>query len=79
MIYFDTYCINVKFEVANIPIECILGNPFLAVVEPHSLARLEDGRSRYFIFVPNNNGYVHTITLPFVSTPRISTMIQEMQ
>ena len=56
-----------------------MGNPFLAVVEPHSSAWLNDGRSGYLISIPNNEGILQAITLSFVFNPRISAMIQAMQ
>lgn len=57
-ICFQEYCMNLQFFVGNIPIECILGNVFLADVEPHGYARLKYGKARYFIFVPNQNGFL---------------------
>ena len=57
-ICFEQYFMNVKFAVGDIPIRGILENPFLAIVEPHGLARLEYGRSGYFISIPNSNGYL---------------------
>ena len=32
---FDSHCIKLKFAVGDIPVDCILGNAFLAFVEPH--------------------------------------------
>jgi hypothetical protein len=32
---FGSYCLNLKFFLAEIPIACVLGTPFLAVVSPH--------------------------------------------
>jgi len=34
-ICFDEHCIKLKFVVADIPVDCILGNIFLATFEPH--------------------------------------------
>lgn len=45
---------NVKFVVGNIPIDCILGNVFVDVVEPHGSARYPDGKAGYFISVSNH-------------------------
>lgn len=78
-LYLENYYINFQFAVGGIPVDCILGNPFLAAVEPHGSARLDDDRSGYFISIPNQQEYLQAIPLPFVSTPRISTMVQAMQ
>ena len=78
-IYFKEHCIKLKFVVANIPIDCILGNVFLVIVEPHGSARLKNGKVGYFISIPSSNGKLQTIKLPFISTPRVSTMVQAMQ
>lgn len=32
---FDKFCLKMKFLIAEIPIACILGTPFLAAVSPH--------------------------------------------
>jgi len=34
-ICFDSHCIYLKFAVVDIPVDCILGNVFLTIVEPH--------------------------------------------
>jgi hypothetical protein len=31
---FESYCLTMKFLLADIPIACILGTPFLAAVSP---------------------------------------------
>ena len=38
-ICFDQNCIKLKFAVVEIPVDCILGNVFLAAVEPHGSVR----------------------------------------
>ena len=53
---FDSHCVYMKFFVVDIPVDCILGNIFLAAVEPHGSARLKGGRSGYFISVPTSKG-----------------------
>jgi len=60
------HCIKLKFVVADIPIDFIFGNVFLAVVDPHGSARLKDGKVGYFISVPTSDGKLQTIKLPFV-------------
>ena len=76
---FDTHCVYMKFAIADIPVDCILGNVFLAAVEAHGLARLKGSRAGYFISVPTSKGRRKRIELPYVSTPRVSTMVQAMQ
>ena len=44
-IFFHHYCMNVKFTIGNMPIDYILGTPFLEVVEPNGSTRLENGES----------------------------------
>lgn len=76
---FDTHCVYMKIAIADIPVDCILGNVFLAAVEPHGSARLKVGRAGYFIFVPTSKHKRKKIELPYVSSQRISTMVQAMQ
>jgi len=78
-ICFKENCIKLKFVIADIPVDCILGNVFFEVVEPHGSARLNNGKDGYFISVPSSDGKLQTIKLPFVSTPRVSTMVQAMK
>jgi len=52
---------KMKFEVGNIPIDCILGNIFLVVVEPHGSSRLQDSKAVHFISVPNNKGFLFVL------------------
>ena len=40
-ICFDQHCIKLKFAIADIPVDCILGNVFLTDVEPHGSVRLK--------------------------------------
>jgi hypothetical protein len=35
VLFFQDYCLKMKFFLADIPIACILGTPFLAAVAPH--------------------------------------------
>ena len=68
-----------KFVVADIPIECILGNVFLATVEPHGSTRLNNNKVGYFITVPTSDGSLKQIKFPYISTPRVSTMVHTME
>jgi hypothetical protein len=68
---FGPYCLNVNFSLANIPVPCLLGTPLLDVVEPHGSKKLANGKSGYFITIERRK-----IVLPFVSVPKLSTMVQ---
>jgi hypothetical protein len=72
---FQDYCLKLKFLLADIPIACILGTPFLAAVAPHGSTMVTPDKPGYFISIPSPKGKV-MIKLPFVSTPRVSDMVQ---
>lgn len=76
---FDTHCIYMKFAIADIPVDCILGNVFLATIEPHGSTRVKGNKVGYFISVPTSKGRKKKFELPYVSSPRVSTMVQAMQ
>jgi len=78
-LYFDTHCVYLKFALVDIPVDCILGNVFLATIEPHGSLRLKGGKAGYFISVPTSKGTRKKIELPYISNPRISTMVQTVQ
>jgi hypothetical protein len=71
---FKDYCLTMKFLLADIPIACILGTPFLATVSPHGSTMVTKDRPGYFISIPSQKGKA-VIKLPFVSTPRTSDMV----
>lgn len=74
-ICFDNHCINLKFVVVEISVDCLLGNIFLAVVEPHGSTRLRGNKDRYFIYVPTSKRTTKRFEMPYISNPRVSTMI----
>ena len=76
---FESHCIYMKFAIADILVDCILGNIFLAAVEAHGSLRLKGGKAAYFIFVPTSKGTRKKIELPYISNPRISTMVHTIQ
>ena len=55
-ICFDRHCIKLKFAIVDIPVDCILGNIFLVVAEPHGSYRMKNNRGGYFITLPTSNG-----------------------
>ena len=59
--------------------DCILGNVFLAAVEPHGSLRLKGGKAVYFISIPTSKGTRKKIELPYISHPRISIMVHTVQ
>jgi len=75
----DSHCVYLKFVVANIPVDCILGNIFLAAVEPHGSLGLKGGKPGYFISIPTSKGIRKKIELPYISNPIISTMVHTVQ
>jgi len=76
---FDSHCIYLKFPVADILVDCILGNVFLAAVEPHGSLKLKGGKGGYCISVPTCKGVRKKIELPYISNPKISTMVHTVQ
>lgn len=78
-ICFENHIINLKFVVADILVDYILGNIFLATIELHRLTRLKDNKAGYFIYVPNSKGTTKRIEFPYISNPRVSTMVQTVQ
>ena len=74
---FDSHCIYLKFPVADILVDCILGNVFLAAVEPHGSLKLKGGKGGYCISVPTCKGVRKKIELPYISNPKISTMVHK--
>lgn len=75
---FQDYCLKLKFFLADIPIACILGTPFLANVSPHGCTMVTKDNPGYFISIPSQKGKV-IIKLPFVFTPRTFDMVQMIQ
>jgi hypothetical protein len=39
VLWFDQYALGMKFLLADLPVDCILGTPFLAIIEPHGSTR----------------------------------------
>ena len=71
---FGPYYLNLKFSLAEISVPCLLGTPFLDDVEPHGYEKLPNEKSGYFITIARRK-----IVLPFVSVPKLSTMVQMSQ
>lgn len=44
---FEHFCLNVKFFLAEIPVACILGTPFLAVVSPHGSTQISSNHKNH--------------------------------
>lgn len=62
-ICFDNHCIRLKFAVADIHVDCILGNILLAVVEPHGSFRTKKNKGGYFITLPTSSNGPRKIKL----------------
>jgi hypothetical protein len=51
-ILIDDYALGMKFLLSDLPVDCILGTPFLSTVEPHGSAKTTEGNPGYFITMP---------------------------
>jgi hypothetical protein len=66
-ILMGNYEIGMKFYIADAPVDCILGTPFLSTVTPHGSCTVK-GKSGYFITIPAlNDCPCQRIELPFIS------------
>jgi hypothetical protein len=66
-ILINEYSLGMRFHISDLPIDCILGTPFLSAVFPHGSC-LTNGISGYFITMPSIHGLpCKRIELPFVS------------
>jgi hypothetical protein len=65
-----------KFLLADLPVDCVLGTPFLAVVKPHGSTRTSLGHPAYYLTIPSliSNGPPIKKILPFISKPQINTV-----
>jgi hypothetical protein len=43
ILLFDEYALGMKYLLTDLPVECILGTPFLSVVEPHGSYQIPTG------------------------------------
>jgi hypothetical protein len=65
---FDEYALRMKYLITELPVDCILGTPFLSAVEPHGSYKSSTGEPRYFITLPSIKGYPpKRVELPFIS------------
>jgi hypothetical protein len=65
---FEEYALGMKFLISDLPVEYILGTPFLSIIEPHGSCRCFLGEPGYFITLPRIEDYPpKRIELPFVS------------
>ena len=71
LIWFDKCSLGMKFLLADILVDCVLGITFLAVVESHGLARTSLGHPAYYLTIPSliSNGPPVKKILPFISKP----------
>jgi len=69
---FNSYCLDLKFFIADIPIACILGTPFFAAVSPHGSTQISPEQSRYFITL----GKETIVKLPFISIPKCTNDVE---
>jgi hypothetical protein len=57
ILLFDEYALGMKFLLTELPVDCILGTPFLSAVEPHGSCKNSKGDPGYFITLPSINGH----------------------
>jgi hypothetical protein len=63
----EDYALGMKFQISDLPIDCILGTPFLSALEPHGSCICSDEKPGYFITMPSINGNPpKRIELPFI-------------
>lgn len=68
ILLFDEYALGMKFLLSELPVDCILGTPFLSVIEPHGSSQTSSGDPGYFITLPSINGHPRKMkTLAFIS------------
>lgn len=67
ILLFDEYALGMKFLLSELPVDCILGTPFLSVIEPHGSSQTSSEDPGYFITLPSINGHPRKIrTLAFI-------------
>jgi hypothetical protein len=52
VLLFGEYALGMRFLLSYLPVDCILGTPFLSAVEPHGSAQTPGGNPSYFITMP---------------------------
>lgn len=68
ILLFDEYALGMKYLLTDLPMDCILGTPFLSAVEPHGSYQNDASEPRYFITLSSINGYPpKRKELPFIS------------
>lgn len=64
----EDYGLGMRFHISDLPIDCILGSPFLSAVEPHGSCLCRKDQPGYFITMPNfRNIPAKRIEFPFIS------------
>lgn len=64
----ENYSLGMRFHISDLPVDCILGSPFLSAVEPHGSCLYSKNQSRYFITMPKlGNIPSKRIEFPFIS------------
>ena len=68
ILLFDEYALGMKFLLSELPVDYILGTPFLSAIEPHGSSQTSSRDPRYFITLPSINGHPpKRNTLAFIS------------
>jgi hypothetical protein len=64
----EDYGLGMRFHISDLPVDCILGSPFLSAVEPHGSCLCSKDQSGYFITMPKfKDNPAKRIEFPFIS------------
>jgi hypothetical protein len=64
----EDYGLGMRFHLSELPVDCILGSPFLSAVEPHGSCLCSNNQPGYFITMPQIKHIpAKRIEFPFIS------------
>ena len=70
----NQYKLNVRFLLMKLNQLCILGTPFLKIVEPHGVCTYQGKTNYYMTIDPVDTPFF----VPLISTPRVSNMVHNI-
>jgi hypothetical protein len=50
-ILLEEYALGMKYQISDLPVDCILGTPFLSAVEPHGSCICSNEETRIFYYI----------------------------
>lgn len=71
-IHFNSHHLTANFYLAEIPVACVLGTPFLSVVSPHGSTIVSPNKPGYFITLPSKQ----VLKIAFISEPKCTNDIE---